>query len=56
MWKTKWLKHPEYPEFPILVCRSKWGWFFKNRTFATDAEVEFYNEYCLANKKYPYVP
>lgn len=53
--KTKWLRHPEYPALRVLVCRSWLGWIFKNKEYATRAEVEYYLTWCAANRKWAYV-
>lgn len=55
MSKTKWLKHPYLPEYRVLVCRTLFGWLFKNRAYATREEVKAYYNWCELNKRNPYV-
>lgn len=52
--KSKWLRHPEYPDWKILVYRSWLGWFLKNPHVAYEDEVAFYLEWCAALRVDPY--
>lgn len=55
MSECRWLRHPEYPDLKILVCRSRLGWFIKDKNYATAKEVAYYFDWCAAIKKDPYV-